>query len=201
MKSIFSICLVAGTLNVASPPSLFAQEDVDLPGPGIVASPAPAGSRRSGELLAQMKRIASYMEQYSVQNNSFYDQEMIKAAIVQLNQLVPNNPYSHNYMTAPDDELTDQNEPMDNGGQNLTLQNRVSLIVDESLSDLQAEEYRSNPPDEWNGPPGAITVITNNRNMFIVFGDGLDGHPIKDPDTGRYAVLFGHYHLYLHGDI
>lgn len=209
VKSILSITMLAWSIALACPPCLsvgtspgllIAQLDIDRPGPGIVGN-RPNGGGRARDLLAQMRRVSSYMEQYSVQNNGFYDQEMINATIVQLNQLVSNNPYSRGDMTAPDDELFDQTQAMDNGGQEISQNKRVNLIVDESMTDLQAEEYRSNPPDEWNGPPGAITVITNNRNMFLVYGDGRDGHPIKNPDTGRCAVIFGHYHMYLHGDI
>jgi hypothetical protein len=204
MKSIFSICLMAWSINLACQPGAIAQADL-FSNPSSFDPVAPVTPlprpERNGELLSQMRRISSYMEEYSVQNNGFYDQEMINALIVQLNQLVPNNPYSHKYLITPDDEQTNELEPMDNGGQNLSQPNRVSVIVDQSLSDLQAEEDRANPPDEWTGDPGAITVITNNRNLFIVWGAGRNGKPIRDPDTNRVAVLFGHYHLYLHGDI
>jgi hypothetical protein len=217
MKLILSICLITWSINLACQPDAFsfaldrqllAQADLFAnpssfnPVAPVTPPPSSTGNgRHNGELLSQMRRISSYMEEYSVQNNGFYDQEMINALTVQLNQLVPNNPYSHKYLMTPDDEQTDELEPMDNGGQNLWQPNRVSVIVDQSLSDLQAEEDRANPPDEWTGNPGAITVITNNRNLFIVWGAGRNGKPIKDPDTNRVAVLFGHYHLYLHGDI
>ena len=66
--------------------------------------------------------------------------------------------------------------------------NRVWLTYDPSLNENMAQEYLTDPPDDWTGQPGTINVVSNNQNLIIVWGAGANGKPITIRSCGKYAI-------------
>lgn len=73
--------------------------------------------------------------------------------------------------------------------------NRIWLTTDPSLNENMAQEYLTQPPDDWTGSPGSINVVSNNQNLIVVWGAGANGRPIKFPGTNKTRLIIGRYKL------
>jgi hypothetical protein len=155
-------------------------------------------------MYEQMNRVASWLSQYCTWNHRFpeYGDEMTWAK-QQINQIVPNPPYQTGSirMASGLDADPEYNQPADSPeyispppGSPESL-NRIQLNFDPSLSEQQVQNWRTDPPDEWQAAPGTITAISNNQNLFVIWGAGIDGQPIKDPTTKRVIMVIGRYNM------
>jgi hypothetical protein len=70
---------------------------------------------------------------------------------------------------------------------------RIKLRIDPSLTEEEVREDETNPPDDWNAPPGTISVIGNQQNLYCVWGAGRDGRPLRDPLSGKVQIVIGRY--------
>lgn len=73
--------------------------------------------------------------------------------------------------------------------------NRVWLTYDPSLNENMAQEYLTDPPDDWSGNPGSINVVSNNQNLIVIWGAGANGKPIKFPGSNKTRLIIGRYKL------
>ncbi len=73
--------------------------------------------------------------------------------------------------------------------------NRIWLTYDPSLNENMAQEYLTDPPDDWTGQPGSINVVSNNQNLIVIWGAGANGKPIKFPGSTKTRLIIGRYKL------
>lgn len=166
------------------------------------------------QLYQQMVTVSSWLDQYLTWNHRWPEVGDETAwAQEQLNQQVPNNPYTRDkvqliagldadpsYVSADDDPTDPDPSPRltpsgDVPGTAANL-NHVILKIDTSLTALDVQQYLWDPPLEWTAPPGTITVISNFRDMFVIWGAGADGKPLRDMATNKVKLLEGNYRMY-----
>ena len=73
--------------------------------------------------------------------------------------------------------------------------NRVWLTYDPSLNENMAQEYLTQPPQDWSGNPGSINVVSNNQNLIVIWGAGANGRPIRFPGSTKTRLIIGRYKL------
>ncbi len=166
--------------------------------------PSMASEMADNRLYDQMNRVATWLNQYCVWNHRFPEQgDEMAWAKEQLNQLVPNPPYDTASLRLASGLDADPNyyQPntapeyvMPSGGSSVNL-NRISLQFDPGLSELEIQNWRTDPPSEWQAAPGTISAISNNQNLFMIWGAGANGLPIKDPSTNRVIMIIGRYNM------
>jgi hypothetical protein len=71
--------------------------------------------------------------------------------------------------------------------------NRIKLTIDNSLSEIEAQQWLTQPPDDWQAPPGTISLIGNQQNMYVLWGAGRDGRPLRDPLSHRVQLIIGRF--------
>jgi hypothetical protein len=155
-------------------------------------------------MYEQMNRVATWLNQYCVWNHRFPEQgDEMTWAKEQLNQLVPNPPYDTGALrlTSGFDADPNYSQPstapeyvMPNPGSPQNL-NRIQLIFDPSLAELTVQSWRTDPPSEWQAAPGTISCISNNQNLFVIWGASLNGLPMRDPSTNRVIMIIGRYNM------
>lgn len=155
------------------------------------------------EMRRQMRAVARYLQLYGIRNGSRFpglQNDETNAARVQLTELVPNNPYGFAttfsamaYGGLPVAEQTGSPLWGDQWTQELAAQqlDRIRLEMDFSLTPAIIDNYTVNPPQQWVAPPGTITAIGNNQGLFLVWGAGQDGLPIRNPINGRVLIITG----------
>jgi hypothetical protein len=150
----------------------------------------------------QMSRVSQWVNMYCMLNHRFPEEgDEMKSAKEQLNQLIPNPPYSPSSLRlAPgldaDPQYAQQEAAPGMGVENLdtgTTLDRVHLIFDPSLSELEIQGWRTDPPSDWQEPPGTVTAISNNQSIFVIWGAGADGLPIRDQYSKRILMIIGRY--------
>jgi len=154
----------------------------------------------------QMERVASYLDQYCAQNHRWPDQGEEQQFIQQqLNQLVPINPYTQagapwlptQGSEGPQD--VSGNLPLDQYYDNVPQGTRVKLVFDPSLNTTMAKEYINDPPEDWQRRPGAITAVSNNQDLFVVWGAGINGKPLRNM-AGQMRLIFGRFGMLYYGE-
>ncbi len=162
---------------------------------------ASAMAVNDGELFSQMRAVASWVDNYVVWNHRFPELgDESTAAFQQLNDLVPNNPYlpgaSYVVPGVPSDNTYLKNEgeaiipPMPGSKVD---GDRIRFVRDYGLTVLAVDEYSKDPPLDWRAAPGTITIITNDQYLFVVWGAGADGKPLRDYSTNRVRFAVGNY--------
>lgn len=169
------------------------------------------------QMFMDMRRVSNWLNQYCMWNHRFPEQgDEFREAKAQLNQLVPNNPYISNKLQlssgldADPQYLNDQSAPgsfndyqkvpypvPDDQAANM---HRIVLILNQSLTELDLQQDQASPPDDWTAPPGSIVCISNQRNLYAVWGAGRDGRPLKDPVSGQTELVIGRYALLDYGE-
>ncbi len=181
--------------------------------PVLTTPPALAQHARPGRIASeiddqrmyeQMNRVANWLNQYCVWNHRFpeYGDEM-NWAKEQINQLIPNPPYDTGAVRLSSglDADPQYDQPSDSPQYEMPTPgspeslNRVQLVFDPSLTEQQVQNWRTDPPDEWQAAPGTITAISNNQNLFVLWGAGINGMPLKDPTTNRVIMIIGRYNM------
>jgi hypothetical protein len=169
------------------------------------------------QMFTDMRRVANWVNQYCIWNKRFPEQgDEFREAKSQLNQLVPNNPYESSKLSvaqgldadpeyinpsgspsyATDYEKWSYPTPTDQAA-NL---HRIVLKLDQSLTELDVQQDQTSAPDDWTAPAGSIVVISNQQNLFAVWGAGRDGKPLKDPLSGVTQIIIGRYALLNFGE-
>jgi hypothetical protein len=173
--------------------------------------------QQDGQMFTDMRRVSNWVNQYCIWNKRFPEQGTeFREAKSQLNQLVPNNPYVSNKLllsqgldadpvyTNPagmpsydtDYQRWSYAVPDDQAA-NL---HRIILTLDQSLTELDLQQDQQQAPDDWTAPAGSITVISNQQNLYAVWGAGRDGKPLKDPLSGVTQIIIGRYALLNFGE-
>lgn len=168
-------------------------------------------------LFMDMRRVSDWLNQYCVWNHRFPEQgDQMRQAKAQLNQLTPNNPYANDKLTLSqgldaDPEYGDPNTAPTNAldyqqaswpvpSDQAADYQRIQLQIDPSLTELELQQYQTDPPDEWTAAPGTISCISNQQNLFCVWGAGRDGRPIRDPLSHRVQIVVGRYAMLNFGE-
>jgi hypothetical protein len=154
-----------------------------------------------GQLFDQMRRVASWVDNWVVMNHRFPEiGDETTYALQQLNELVPNNPYQSGsvYMVAGESVdnayLTQEGEPIPppmTGSKE--DDDHVVFVRDFGLTVPEVNQFSVDPPVDWRAKPGTITVITNDQYLFIVWGAGYDGKPLRDFGSKRVRFAVGNY--------
>ncbi len=154
-----------------------------------------------GQLFDQMRQVASWVDNWVVMNHRFPEiGDETTYALQQLNELVPNNPYRAGsaYMVAGESVdnayLVQEGEPIPppmTGSKE--DDDRVVFVRDYGLTVPEVNQYSADPPVDWRAKPGTITVITNDQYLFVVWGAGYDGKPLRDFGSKRVRFAVGNY--------
>jgi|GEM_PF-6816027 len=159
------------------------------------------------EMRSQMMRVARWLELYGIRNTRFpgFQNDEMYAAQVQLTELVPNNPYLPGvtmnpgaagvpaYYNTDGSPMTGSVPWQDNWMNHIQAQNnqRILLSINYSITPQQIDQWTKDPPDDWTAAPGTISAIGNNQGLFLVWGAGADGKPIKNLYTGTTLIITG----------
>lgn len=154
-----------------------------------------------GQMFEQMRRVANWVDNWVVFNHRFPEiGDETTYALQQLNELVPNNPYiaGSAYMVAGETVdnayLSQQGEqqppPM---ADSKIDDDRIVFVRDFGLTVPEIDQYSVDPPVDWRAKPGTITVITNDQYLFIIWGAGADGKPLRDFGSKRVRFAVGNY--------
>lgn len=170
------------------------------------------------QMRSQMDRVSSWLTEYGQRNYGHFPGVETgdswgekRSAMVQLTELVGNNPYTGGANTiARAGELNGLSPGLsyfyntngtpvtgspiasDEWTSELTAEKsgRINLQMDYSLSPNTIDSYRNDPPSNWEAAPGTITAIGNGQGFFAIWGAGHDGKPIKDaPNSKRPYVI------------
>lgn len=181
------------------------------------ASPAPhkpsiddkiATAELDADFRRQIRACANWLTHYGVRNNSRFPglpNDEGFAAQIQLQDLVPNNPYNFgythgNYRGIPavhnknGSAMTGSPVWSDGWTEHLQAQNngRVLLSINHSINPDIINQWAKNPPMDWSGQaPGTINCIGNGQGLFVVWGAGRDGKPIHNPANGLVFLSTG----------
>lgn len=164
--------------------------------------------QRDQGMRNQMQEVAQWLTMYGIRNGSRFPglvNDEMYAAQVQLSELVPTNPYNpgttvptagfgvpaqYNANGSPatgspiwQDDYTSHLQAQQNA--------RVVLGMDYSITPLEIDQWTAQPPQDWQAAPGTITALGNNQGLFIVWGAGADGKPIKNLYTGGTLIVVG----------
>jgi len=160
-----------------------------------------ATAQADSELYEQMVRIAAWVSQYCIWNRHWPDPgDQENDSVRQLNELCPNNPYQPGKLQQAEGFSTDPIYQYYSGSTNVVNgassgfegdsieptttygalgDKRIRLAFDPSLTAEQAREWEDDPPDEWEAPPGTITAVCNGTDLVVIWGAGIDKHPIR----------------------
>lgn len=151
------------------------------------------------QLFQQMRQVGNWINDWISMNHRFAEVgDESHFAARQLDALLVNNPYDHSSVSAQagidkyaiDDEVQENPQP---GVPNVLAPHRVKFVRDFGLSTAQIEVWSEEPPVEWREAPGVITMMTNDQNLFCIWGAGADGRPIRDYYSHRTRLCVGDY--------
>jgi len=153
-----------------------------------------------GQLFGQMRSVAAWVDNWVVFNHRFPEiGDESTYALQQLNELVPNNPYLPGSAYAVPG-MTVDNAYLNNEGEQSTAMadskvdsDRIHFVRDYGLTVSEVDEFSKDPPADWRASPGTITIITNDQYLFIVWGAGANGKPLRDLVSKRVRFAVGNY--------
>lgn len=162
------------------------------------------------EFMRQIQQCSHWLQLYGVRNQGRFpglQNDEGYAAQVQLEELVPNNPYNYGYTQTMQPGVAawhNQNGSNQTGGpiwgdewtEHLQAQtdNRVQLSMDFSLTPQIINDWAKDPPGQFfsqGGGPGTINCIGNGQGLFCVWGVGADGKPFRNPMNGLVYIAAG----------
>lgn len=167
-----------------------------------------SNSQVDEEFMRQLRHCSQWLQRYCVRNHSNFPglpNDAGYAAQVQLQELVPNNPYNYgatqSYYRGVPAWFNQNGSPQtgspvwgDDWQEHIQAQNnnRIRLSMDYSLTPAIIDQWTKEPPAQWDGqPPGTINAVGNGQGLFIVWGTGRDGHPFRNPMNGRVFIAAG----------
>ncbi|MBI4532497.1 MAG: hypothetical protein HY711_01010 [Candidatus Melainabacteria bacterium] len=123
-------------------------------------------------LYETMLKVSSSIKQYCSKHRHCPEAgDEVEALTARLRELMPNNPYTP-------------------GGSEAI---KVKLSFEESLNEPLLAQYQDKPPSHWTAPVGTISVvISNSNNLFVIWGAGMDGRPIRHPTTQHVTLVSRH---------
>ncbi|MBI1270078.1 hypothetical protein GC174_06580 [bacterium] len=175
------------------------------------------------QLYLQMQKVSNYMSQWATWNHRMPSYvEQMNQVIAQLCELVPNNPYKadqiqessglstdpdYRYLNQPlnqfyNGEASDGFDPssfVPNNSYEAYGHKKIHIEFNPSLTAETVREWEESPPLSWSNPPGDITVITNDSDLIVVWGAGIDGKPIHVPGSKRIRIFVSN--LLMEGEI
>lgn len=163
------------------------QSQIRMSSSSTASTMAVADSSVDEEMRRQMRECARYLLRYGLRNNGRfpgYGNDEMFSVQTQLNDLVPNNPYE--YSQHP----TGWGASWSDAPSTQQL-NRIRLSMDLSLTGDVIDNWAGTPPANWQAPPGTITCSGNGQGLFMVWGAGKDGKPIRNPANGRIFIITG----------
>ncbi len=154
-----------------------------------------------GQMFSQMRQVANWVDNWVVWNHRFPEiGDETTYALQQLNELVPNNPYIAGSAYMVSGQTVDNAYLNAEGEQETTPMadskidtDRIVFVRDFGLTVLEVDQYSLDPPVDWRAKPGTITVITNDQYLFIIWGAGSDGKPLRDFGSKRVRFAVGNY--------
>lgn len=154
-----------------------------------------------GQLFDQMRQVASWVDNWVVFNHRFPEVgDETTYALQQLNELVPNNPYRSGSAYMVSGETVDNaylnqegEQPSPPMADSKVDSDRVCFVRDYGLTVPEVDQFSADPPVDWRAKPGTITVITNDQYLFIIWGAGADGKPLRDFGSKRVRFAVGNY--------
>lgn len=154
-----------------------------------------------GQMFSQMRQVANWVDNWVVWNHRFPEiGDETTYALQQLNELVPNNPYIAGSAYMVSGQTVDNAYLNAEGEQETTPMadskidtDRIVFVRDFGLTVLEVDQYSLDPPVDWRAKPGTITVITNDQYLFIIWGAGADGKPLRDFGSKRVRFAVGNY--------
>lgn len=141
------------------------------------------------EMRRQMRETARFLLRYGIRNGGRfpgYSNDEMYAVQTQLATLFPNNPFGYAK------NVWGQTWSEQPASQEL---DRIRLSMDLSLTPPVVDTWSSNPPDNWQAPAGTISAIGNSDGLFVVWGAGRNGKPIKNPSNGKAFIISGNTNL------
>jgi hypothetical protein len=147
-----------------------------------------ASQRDSDDLAEKMQVVAWAFKKNRVTTGSFPEQGYATAVLERkLHHVAGTNPYfDFPFRTVANDP---QFNAKYNSNQCNSNEIAVLIHVDLGLSSMRLAQFKTAVPDDWIAMPGTITIIHNTENLFLVWGAGVDGRPIKDKATNEYAII------------
>jgi hypothetical protein len=154
-----------------------------------------------GQMFDQMRQVANWVDNWVVWNHRFPEiGDETTYALQQLNELIPNNPYiaGSAYMvsgeTVDNAYLVQEGEPQTPPMADSKIDSdRIVFVRDFGLTVPEIDQYSVDPPVDWRAKPGTVTVITNDQYLFIIWGAGADGKPLRDFGSKRVRFAVGNY--------
>jgi hypothetical protein len=175
--------------------------------PGALVAQQINNSQVDMEFIRQLRSCTRWLQLYGIRNSSRFPgltNDESYAAQVQLNELVPNNPYNPGYaqnsyqgtaawMNSNGSPATGSPVWADQWTEHLQASNnaRVILAMDYSITPDIINQYAQHPPETWTAAPGTITCVGNGQGLFLVWGAGRDGKPVKNPANGLTYISAG----------
>lgn len=161
-----------------------------------------ARAEADSQLFQQMRAVANWVDNWILFNHRFVEYgDQTTMALQQLDDLVPNNPYSYSSTVSVPGLDADANyeqvqEEAANYPTNTLAPHRVKFVRDFGMTTANIDQWSREVPSDWRETPGTITVITNDQYLFCVWGAGADGRAIKDPFTRRTRLCIGNYQMW-----
>ena len=175
------------------------------------------------QLYLQMQKVSNYLSQWATWNHRMPSYvEQMNQVTNQLCELVPNNPYKAGQIQESSGRSTDPdyrylNHPLNqfyngeasdgfdassfvpNNSYEAYGHKKVHLEFNPSLTAETVREWEQSPPLAWRGSPGDITAITNDSDLIVVWGAGVDGKPIHVPGSKKIRIFVSN--LLMEGEI
>lgn len=173
-------CLTAAALVLTdSAPPAMARHTLKISREQKIAIARLLNQEAEKKLYAQMTAIMAWLESYRHKYGHYpqspYEVDRCQQHLCRelyRNPFMPEETYVHQ---------DGENPPVD--------QHRIRVAVDYGLSKSKLEEFKVKPPSEWFGTPGTITIVSDGREIFAVWGAGADGRPICDQDSNKPLLL------------
>lgn len=156
-------------------------------------------------MYGQMHQAARWLQQYVQWNHRFPEQgEEMMNARRQIAQIIVENPYDNSggdtIETAPGQIFPDQtivqtDRPYPNKYMYDFAPNsdRIALILNQSMNYNMVVDWVETPPGEWVAAPGSIIAISNQQDLWILWGARADGLPLCDPVSGKTKIILGRF--------
>ncbi len=190
-SSLITISLVlAATLAVV--PAGAARADFGDPPPGTIDYHSHAAADHI--LHRQIRSVASFLQNYCTMNYKFprqpNDLQYVKS---QLAELAPGNPFLGDDSETPTAVETLPNVGTAGARLSAADEQRFQLQMDYGLSNYMLKQWAAHAPDGWEASPGTITALSNDGGIFVVWGSGADGRPLRDDLNGQPVLVVGRW--------
>ena len=148
-----------------------------------------AAQSRDASMCNQLKAVERYVRNYC-QRKPFpagkQNEAERKRIAVELQLLIPQNPYAAGNPIEPSKDKPQSDEPDEDPGH---LFGERVLFSEKSTDYI--DKASLNPPDEWQDEPGTVHVLGQDKGRYCIWAADANHKPVKDPKTHKYFVLSG----------